>query len=184
MKTRTELVQGENIHIIDDTFSEEEIQAFFEYVEELPFRRKEKSNEYDNFPIFSTDFDPVVFEESTYIGQKARLLLETYVPEGKHYNLFRAYVNLSTYGDVEYPHYDCQADQKDITVLYYVNLKWNNTFGGETIFYEEHDTRLAILPKPGRFVIFPGKIEHMGSVASRICKTPRYSLALKYNLIQ
>lgn len=183
MKTRTETVQGENIYIIDDVLSEEEILAFFEYVEELPFRRKEKSNEYDNFPIFSTDFDTVVFEESTYIGQKARQLLQMFVPEGKNYHLFRTYVNLSTYGDVEYPHYDCPADKEDLTVLYYVNNKWNNSFGGETIFYEDHDSRLAILPKPGRFLIFPGRIEHMGSIASRICKAPRYSLALKYNLI-
>ena len=113
MKTRTETVLGQDIHIIDEVFSEEEICAFFEYVEELPFRRKEKSTQYDNFPIFSSDFDPVAFEEGTYIGQKARELLQVLVPTIKNYKLFRAYVNLSTYGDVEYPHFDCPADKED-----------------------------------------------------------------------
>jgi SM-20-related protein len=182
MKTRTETLLGENIYIIDDVFTEEEICAFFEYVEELPFRRKEKSHDFDKFPIFSADFDPLAFEKEVYIGQKARQLLQQFVPAEKNYHLFRAYVNLSSYGDVEYPHYDCPEDNDDLTVLYYVNNKWNSSFGGETIFYENHDSRIAVLPTPGRFVIFPGKIEHMGSIASRICKTPRYSLALKYNL--
>lgn len=34
------------------------------------------------------------------------------------YRLFRVYVNLSNYVDIEYPHYDCPRDREDITILY------------------------------------------------------------------
>jgi len=61
-----------------------------------------------------------------------------------------------------------------------LNSDWHYKYGGETLFYSEKDTRLAVLPKPGRFVIFPGNIEHKGSIATRIWKEPRLSLALKF----
>ena len=180
MDTRIETVDGKNIYIIDDVFSQDEIEAFYEYVSDLPFHKREKSTSYDEFPIFSTDFVPDRFETETYVGVKARQLVDQYIEDAGSYKLFRAYVNLSNYGDMEYPHYDCPLDRKDITVLYYVNKEWHYKFGGETMFYSRKDSRIAVLPTPGRFVIFPGNIEHLGSIATRVCRQPRLSLALKY----
>ena len=48
------------------------------------------------------------------------------------------------------------------------------------MFYEDNDTKCAILPKPGRFVVFQGKVEHCGTVPTKICKFPRLTLALKF----
>ena len=180
MKLRVENVENKNIYIIDDVFSGDEIEAFYEYVKELPFTRNEKSTSYDEFPIFCTDFRPDQFEKETYVGQKARELLQQFIAKASEYKLFRSYINLSNYGDVEYPHYDCPVDANDITILYYVNKEWHYKYGGETVFYSNKDSRIAVLPTPGRFVIFPGNIEHLGSIATRICKLSRYSLALKY----
>jgi hypothetical protein len=61
-----------------------------------------------------------------------------------------------------------------------VNKKWDYKWGGETIFYEEKDTRMAVLPRPGRIVIFPGRVEHIGTIPTRICTQSRLTLALKY----
>ncbi len=180
MKTRTEEIDDKKIYIIDDVFSGDEIEAFYEYVTGLSFTRSEKSASYDEFPIFSVDFNVKTFENDTFVGQKARELLNQFIRNAVIYKLFRAYINLSNYGDVEYPHYDCAKDREDITVLYYVNNEWHYKYGGETIFYSDKDSRIAILPKPGRFVIFPGNVEHIGSIATRICKKSRLSLALKY----
>lgn len=180
MQVRTETIEDKKIFIIDDSISEDEIEVFHDYVMQLPFKRTEKSTSYDEFPIFSADFEPLIFEKETFIGRKARVLFDQFVTEGNRYVLKRSYVNLSNYGDVEYPHYDCALDKDDITVLYYINKKWNYKYGGETIFYADKDSRLAVLPCPGRFLIFPGNIRHMGTIASRICKESRLSLALKY----
>lgn len=180
MQTRTEIIEGKSIFIIDNSVSEDEIEVFYEYVMGLSFKRMERSTSYDEFPNFSADFNPEIFEKEIFIGQKARMLLNEFITEGKNYTLKRSYVNLSNYGDVEFPHYDCPLDKDDITVLYYINNTWNYKYGGETIFYADKDSRLAVLPTPGRFVIFPGNIRHMGTIATRICKESRVTLALKY----
>lgn len=180
MKLRTETIEGKKIYIVDEVLEKDEIMAFYEYVSSLAFVKKEKSTSYDEFPIFSVDFEPSLFDKETFIGKKARELMSEFVTNFDLYRLFRVYVNLSNYGDIEYPHYDCPRDREDITILYYVNSDWHYKYGGETLFYSEKDTRLAVLPKPGRFVIFPGNIEHKGSIATRICKEPRLSLALKF----
>ncbi|AMQ00391.1 2OG-Fe(II) oxygenase [Pedobacter cryoconitis] len=180
MQKKIEIIDGKEIHIIDDIFSVAEIEAFYEYVNSLSFRKREKSLSYDEFPIFSTDFIPATFETETFIGKKSREILNQINSAGKDYEMCRSYINLCAYGDVEYPHFDCDPDQSDITVLYYVNKFWDYKYGGETIFYENKQSRLAILPTPGRIVIFPGNIEHMGTIPTRICKLSRYSLAMKF----
>lgn len=180
MKNRIIEIENQKIYVLDELLPFEEIQDFFTYVNGLSFYKHERDDEKDEFPIFSVDFEPNVFETETYIGAKARALVTEYYCDA--YKLNRSYINMSCYGDVEFPHYDCDQDSKDITVLYYVNQKWEYKWAGETLFYSNKDTRAAVLPRPGRFVIFPGNIEHTGTVPSRICKIPRYSLALKYTL--
>lgn len=180
MNTRVEEIDGKNIYIVDDVFSQDEIEAFCEYAEVLPFKRVEKSLSYDEFPIFSADFIPEKFESETSIGKKCRELLNQFYQDADQYHIWRTYINLSTYGNVEYPHHDCNLDQEDITILYYINKTWNYKYGGETIFYSQKDSRLAILPAPGRIVLFPGNIEHIGTIPTRICKLARLSLAMKF----
>jgi SM-20-related protein len=182
MDISSETVDGKIIYIINNAFSQDEIEAFYEYAIALPYKRLEKSLSYDEFPIFSTDFIPEKFETETFIGKKARNLLEQLFANGPAYGLMRSYINLCSYGDVEYPHRDCPIGQNDLTGLYYVNKEWNYKYGGETLFYSEKDSRLAILPQPGRLVFFPGDIEHMGSIPTRICKVQRLSLAMKFKL--
>ncbi|WP_268225301.1 FlmC family 2OG-Fe(II) oxygenase [Sinomicrobium oceani] len=180
MKTRVAELDNKKIIIVDDIVPTGEIEDFFTYVNGLSFYKHERDDEMDEYPIFSVDFTPEVFESDTFIGEKAKeLLLANY---NGNYRLKRSYINMSCYGDIEFPHYDCGSDEKDITVLYYVNHKWDYRWGGETLFYSNQDTRITVLPKPGRFVLFPGNIEHTGTVPTRICKIPRYSLALKYEL--
>lgn len=182
MQTRIENLGKKKIYIFDDVFNKDEIDAFYEYVSDLPFKKVEKSTVKDDFPIFSVDFDTKVLENEIYVGKKARDLLKIALANGAdQYQLNRGYINLSQYGDVEFPHYDCGKDKEDYTVLYYVNNSWDYRYGGETLFYDNKDSRISISPKPGRFAIFPGNIEHTGGVPTRICKKARLSLALKFN---
>jgi len=183
MNKRIEKVDDKEIIIIDDVFTNDEIDAFFEYAIGLSYKKVEKSLSYDEFPIFSTDFIPEKFEEESFIGRKARAILNQLYKWADNYTIYRSYINLCSYGDVEYPHYDCNPDAEDLTLLYYVNNTWNYKYGGETMFYSDKDSRLAVIPKPGRVVIFPGNIEHMGTIPTRICKIPRLSLALKFRKI-
>ena len=180
-KVKSEVVDNKYIYIIDDLISKEVILNFFENALTLEYKRTEKVFQGDKFPIFGVDFNPSIFEEKTIIGGSARMLLNKYM-NGTNYILARAYINMCHYGDIGYPHRDCEETAIDITVLYYLNSEWKHIWGGETHFYEKAETRLSILPKPGRFVLFPGAIEHAGSIPTRICTRPRLTLALKFEL--
>lgn len=179
MNKRELTLEGKKLFIIDDFVDQESIQKFYNSTKELPFRRQEKDFDSDEFPIFSVDFIAREFENKHDIGIKSRELLNT-LDINRKLSLYRSYVNMSHYGDMEYPHRDCGEDEEGITVLYYINDNWDYTWGGETLFYSNRDSRIAVLPKPGRFLIFPGNLEHKGSPPSRTCNISRLTLALKY----
>ncbi len=180
MKINEKKLNNQSVYIIDDFLDKEEIDAFFEYVKTLSFKKNERDDDDDEYPIFSVDFQPDLFLRETFIGKKVQGLLQK-LPINKKLTLYRSYINMSHYGDVEFPHYDCNKEREDITVLYYVNNLWNYKWGGETLFYKDKDPEIVVLPKPGRVVVFPGNIEHLGGTPSRVCKVSRLSLALKYS---
>jgi hypothetical protein len=52
---------------------------------------------------------------------------------------------------------------------------------GETIFYDSHSEPVyAVLPMPGRVVVFGADILHRGGVPSRECVEAKRSLAFKF----
>lgn len=180
MKLRQETIEDKNVYIVDDVLTQTEVESFYKFASSLSYARTEKSNHADQFPKYVVNFDTEKFEKNTFLGKKSKELLNQFVKDSEDYKLFRAYINLSLYGDVEFPHRDCPKDRGDITILYYINEYWEKNYDGETIFYAEGDSQFCVLPKPGRFVVFNGDIEHKGGLPSRICKTPRYTLAVKY----
>ncbi len=169
------------VYVIDGQISTGGVNSFYEVVQTLAFVKGEKDFDGDVYPIFSVDFDQGKFEAQTLIGQKSRELMKEIYPD-LDYKLFRVYINLSNYGDMEFPHRDCGLEEKNITVLYYVNKVWDFKWGGETIFYENDESKQCVLPRPGRFLIFAGAVQHIGSIATRICTESRLTLALKYKL--
>jgi hypothetical protein len=96
------------------------------------------------------------------------------------YRAYRAYTNHATFGDMLFSHTDCLPDQHDLTALWFMCVDWDVEWGGETTFFDERgEIACAVLPRPGRLVVFDGAIRHVGRPPSRICPVPRYTLALK-----
>lgn len=96
--------------------------------------------------------------------------------------LLRCYANAHTYGTEGYPHLD--ARQPDFfTTIFYVNPVWKPDWAGETVFFNaDRDIAKAVLPKPGRLVIFPGNILHVARGLSRACPAMRVTLMFKTRL--
>lgn len=91
----------------------------------------------------------------------------------------RIHANLHMYGDLQNAHVDF-GRHNGVTAVYYANPEWKPEWLGETIFYRDKtEPRLAIAPKPGRLVMFPGHIIHRAGVPARNCYEPRISLAFK-----
>ncbi len=99
---------------------------------------------------------------------------------GANYSPYRAYTNLSVYGDMLFSHTDCMPDAQDITALWYLCREWNTEWGGETMFFDvTGDCQAAISPRPGRLALFDGRIRHAGRPPNRVCFAPRYTFAIK-----
>ena len=59
---------------------------------------------------------------------------------------------------------------KNVTALLYPNSEWDASCAGETVFFSEaEDARVAVLPRPGRLLLFVASILHVGRAPSRAC---------------
>ena len=139
--------------------------------------------ETSDFRHWATDID-LEIAQSMPIFNPTMIALDSF-SVGSSYKLHRAYVNVASYGDMLYSHFDCEPGAGEITALWYISEKWNHEWGGETVFFDDHkDIRAAVLPRPGRLALFDGDILHAGRPPNRICFSPRYTLALKFKPIK
>ena len=97
-------------------------------------------------------------------------------------NMYASYVNSLKFGDMPGIHVDAPYFVEDnLTVLVYLNAEWMPNWGGETIFYDDKlDAKKIVSLKPGRVVMFDGRIPHTGRAPNRITPYNRYILAYKY----
>jgi SM-20-related protein len=101
------------------------------------------------------------------------------------YRPYRAYTNASTFGDMLFTHTDCLPEQHDLTALWYLCDTWEPEWGGETLFYDKDDEiAFAVVPRPGRLVVFDGAIKHVGRPPSRICHATRFTFAIKFEPVR
>lgn len=75
------------------------------------------------------------------------------------YTSHTSMINLTTPSDK----YHIHTDGVGLTLLYYVNVKWNIEWCGETIFFNDNTNDYEYVSPfvPGRLIIFDGTIPHM-----------------------
>lgn len=97
--------------------------------------------------------------------------------------LTRCYANQHTFGTEGYIHTDTNR-KEDQTCIIYMNTEWDADWGGETAFFNNDKTEIlkSVLPKFGRFVVFPGSIQHCARSVSRICNRARMTLMFKFSI--
>jgi len=101
----------------------------------------------------------------------------------KKWRAYRSYVNYSGHGDTMFSHIDAKTEE--LTCLWYIVPEWNEDWAGETFFYDQQDEiALACIPKPGRLVIFDGRIKNSGRPPGRNCYHSRFTLAIKLEPLQ
>jgi Rps23 Pro-64 3,4-dihydroxylase Tpa1-like proline 4-hydroxylase len=93
--------------------------------------------------------------------------------------LVRCYANAHTFGVEGYPHTDSRKPGNYTTVIY-INPQWKPEWAGETVFINDlGDIAYAVLPRPGRAVIFDGRIVHSARAVTRLCPALRVTLMFK-----
>jgi SM-20-related protein len=95
----------------------------------------------------------------------------------------RVYANGHTYGVEGYVHTDSEADDY-FTTIYYAHGVWDANWAGETVFLagDPGDIVRAVLPAPGRLVMFCGATPHAARGVSRECPELRISVVIKTRL--
>lgn len=93
--------------------------------------------------------------------------------------LVRCYANAHTFGIEGYPHVDSRKPG-NYTTIFYLNPQWKPEWAGETVFLNDlGDIAHAVLPKPGRAVVFDGRIVHSARAVTRLCPALRVTLMFK-----
>ena len=91
-------------------------------------------------------------------------------------NFHKCIVNLSKSGDYNF----CHTHKDQTVILYYVNLDWQDGWGGETIFYNENLTKATSVSNfvPGKFIVFDGSIPH--TIRAQSTHGPDYRFTISY----
>ena len=96
--------------------------------------------------------------------------------------LYSSYINCLKHGDTPGVHVDAPYwVPENKTVLVYLNPDYHPNFGGETVFYDHKlDAQRIVSPRPGRVVIFDGRVPHTGKPPTPRYPVNRYIIAFKY----
>ncbi len=91
----------------------------------------------------------------------------------------RTHINCIQAGERRHPHID--APHADLVVgVAVLNERWERDWHGELSFYDGDDIALTVAPRPGRLVLFHGRLLHRGGVPIPGCPEVRYALVQKY----
>ena len=171
-------VAGRELYICDDFVPPQMAAAVGQMLPQLPYSRVERSRPGTPVSGAIAEIMPATYTVEPFFLEMRKLADELF--PGERFEVERVYVNNAVHTDVYFPHRDCDAHLKNVTVLYYGNLRWDPDWGGETIFYDDAgDADVAVSPRPNRVVVSRGAIPHKGGVPSGAFGGSRYSIAYK-----
>ena len=178
--TRTGTVNGHKICVYDDLVPKEFIDQIFDAISTGRFTRSEIARpDTAEYKHWALELDPKAMMQSP-LHAPSLMATKPFEKPGEKYRIYRAYCNHAAYGDMLFTHTDCLPEAHDTTALWYICKQWDPEWGGETIFFnDEKDAEFICSPRPGRLVVFDGRIPHCGRPPSRICYQPRLTLAFK-----
>ena len=100
---------------------------------------------------------------------------------GDEYSLVRSMMAGNTYGQDGDIHDDWPRIGESLTGVIYLNRRWEDNWGGETIIYDREDTTRAEISKfeAGKLIVFDGANPHIGKGPQRNCGELRSILAVQ-----
>lgn len=175
-------IDGKSIWVIDGLFAPFVVDMFYALFRDQKYSCQEIDSDATLSHInWSVDFDQQVVAENRELRHLASTVaaqVEACFP-GEQFDLQRFYCNAISFADHMHAHPDIVGG---VTALYYANARWDDDFHGETLFYSlAGEPVVAVAPRPGRLVIFPGEIRHRAGMPSRTCMERRLSVAFKFD---
>jgi SM-20-related protein len=168
------------IEVFDDAVPPRLVETLDEIVRMPIWKHGVKSSADDPFSFWFAPFaddEPALEKFSPELF--ALWLCAKRLLKGEH-RIELAYANGQTYGQAGEIHTDT-SEPGCKTVVFYCNSVWQPNWHGETLFYtpDRSDVIRAVLPKPGRIVVFDADIPHAGRDPSRLCPLMRVTITFK-----
>jgi SM-20-related protein len=184
------------VRALDGVFTPAQVQALVQTVAAIPLYYMNHADSQDTHELYGHWDYPLVLvqrDAPREVSAELQALDDTLAPIRLAWQrtlkllpagaqTVNAYVNGYTYGTDGYPHVEVlhprAAEQRSI--LIYCCPRWEPAWGGETVFFDgDGDIAAAILPKPGRVLVFRGDILHVARAPSRFCPMERRVLVFK-----
>jgi Rps23 Pro-64 3,4-dihydroxylase Tpa1-like proline 4-hydroxylase len=168
-----------DIKVYDGLVSTQTMKEIYHLVRESRYGTTEK--DYPQLPDDQKMLSCNLEMDNKSLFQLAKSVSEK-IPNNEDYYLERVYVNAYTSSDSPRPHQDTN-DNSGLTILYYANDDWNWEYGGETVFFNDAmDVVKAVLPRPGRVVIFNSILYHCARSQNNLGPKFRYTIAFKLRM--
>lgn len=96
------------------------------------------------------------------------------------HTLVRCYANGMAYGMDGTVHCDAK-EPGNYTAVYYPHERWSPNWGGETLFYNQREDRIAAcsFPRPNTIIVFDGRMPHRAAGVTRSYTGMRITLMFK-----
>jgi Rps23 Pro-64 3,4-dihydroxylase Tpa1-like proline 4-hydroxylase len=187
--TKKILSNNKEIHVFDNIFSSAERLHHIQVAQGANYKLGSNSNhvfrnQSDTFfmsLLYNDDedldgmFECFGFLKSNKIDSVTNVL--------KDFDLKRSWILASSPLTKYYWHVDVSEIGIDSrTVLYHVNDKWDDEWGGETMFAnDDGQCEFCVEYKPGRIVIFDGSLAHKPGVISPRAEEFRFMYVMQYS---
>ncbi|MGH9609993.1 MAG: 2OG-Fe(II) oxygenase [Bryobacteraceae bacterium] len=180
-RLRSGTVDDLPVAVLDGLMAPTQTAQMFQWLNGLAFTRNEVAREDTQaFRHWAWNLSVAECERLPLFAATAKAVAAHFAARGPQ-RCYRTYCNLSTYGDMLFTHTDSQPGAEELTALWYIAPRWDLEWGGETLLFNaDGDAEFVVSPRPGRLLIFDGRIRHAGRPPSRVCVIPRLTFALKF----
>ena len=100
---------------------------------------------------------------------------------GDEYKMVRIMLSGNTYGQDGDIHDDWQVPGESLTGVLYLNTRWQDNWGGETVVYDRNNPNYCEISKlqAGKLIVFDGSNPHIGKGPQRNCGELRCIIAIQ-----
>jgi|RhiMethySRZTD1v2_1073278.scaffolds.fasta_scaffold129085_3 SM-20-related protein len=176
----------------DRIFKEDDRKKIFDYLAAPGWETGWKSNQrrdaysflHKHFAGFRDISIEKEYDAADELKQKHELMHVVWATLKQHYlkdhTLVRCYANGMCYGMDGTVHVDARQPG-NYTFIYYPQAKWSPNWGGETIFYNDEETRIeaCVMPRPNSAIFFDGRQPHRANGVTRQFPGTRITLMFK-----
>ena len=170
-------LDGYNLETVDNIFTLDSRLKYYDFFRKSNFKIgwedtgeiEVQHYKYLHSPYSKEDLESLGFAEDLFNTEFGQRVFSSYY-------IKRCVVNLSKPGDFYLNH----THGDETVLLYYANIRWNEEWSGETLFYN-NDMQSILFASPyipGRLILFDGKLPHTIRSQSSIAPHYRFTFSI------